>query len=69
MPTREETNTLEDVYHILRVPCYGDLVGSTFDFSFVFSVSDIYVRYTDVRLCYMSEVYYDRTPIEGRVAM
>lgn len=36
LPTREATITLEDVYHILWVPCYDDLVSFMFDFSFAF---------------------------------
>lgn len=31
LPTSLALITLEDVYHILQVPCYGDLVSCTFD--------------------------------------
>ena len=52
--TREASITLEDVYCILQVPCYGDSVSCLFGFFVMFLQCDFDVRCTDVNFDNMS---------------
>lgn len=57
LTTREALITLEDVYRILQVLCYGELVSGLFDCSC--NILQILMREILMLSSVMSQVYYD----------